>query len=430
MPTIATEAVQKKSIKRKPNSGFKQLPRIAYTMSRFPKLTETFILNEMMVMEETGVKIELFPLLRERQNVHHPEVAKYMKRAHFYPFISLPILWANLYYLFRKPLAYIKVVWEVFTGTLGSFNFFFGALGIFPKSVRFAYEMKKLDVDHVHAHFATHPAVAGLIIKRLEGIPFSFTAHGSDLHVERRMLDKKIQAAAASITVSNFNKEVMVKECGEELHDDIHVIRCGVDVSLFKCQPKLSGEGPFQILCVASYEEVKGHKYLVEACRLLADGGMDFVCHMVGYGPLRSQVEKQIADSGLSNKIKIYGGLPRTEVLKMYEMADVFILPSVLTKDGKKEGIPVVIMEAMSSCLPVVSSRLSGIPELVQDNSTGILVEPRDVKGLANALQRLHDHPELRVKMGKAGREHIIENFDLKKNALKLLQLIVKASKR
>lgn len=425
--TLLKEDTERKHAGKTSSNG-SVIKKVAYTMSRFPKLTETFILYEMEAMEEAGITVELFPLLREKQQVQHSEVEKYLKKAHFHPFFSLKIARANLHYLFRKPLTYLKVIGEVFGGTFGSLNFFFGALGIFPKSVCFAYEMERLKVDHVHAHFATHPAVAGLIIYRLAGIPFSFTGHGSDVHVERRMLDKKVKACAAAITVSEFNKTVMVESCGEQLRDKIHVVHCGVDVSLFDCHPKAAGNGYFQILCVASYEEVKGHKYLVEACKVLKERGIDFTCHLVGYGPLRQKVEKQIAALQLGNYFKIHGGLPRSEVLKLYQEADMCILPSVPTRSGKKEGIPVVLMEAMSSCLPVVSSRLSGIPELVQDGVSGFLTEPGDVEGIANVLQRLHEHPELRSAMGKAGRAFIRENFDLKRNALKLITLIQKTA--
>lgn len=412
----------------KASSAGRALKKVAYTMSRFPRLTETFILYEMAAMEEAGIKVELFPLLRERQDVRQQEAERYLEKARFHPFISLPILLANLYYLFTRPLAYLKVAWEVFSGTFGSLNFFVGALGIFPKAARFAYEMKRSGVEHLHAHFASHPAVAALIINRLEGIPFSFTAHGSDLHVERRMLAKKVQACAAAITVSDFNKAVMARECGERLQNKIHVIHCGVDPLLFQCYERSSHSGAFQILCVASFEEVKGHKYLVEACKILKERGIDFICRLVGYGPLRGQVEKQINESGLNGRFILYGGLPRTEILKLYEKADAFILPSVPTKSGKKEGIPVVLMEAMSASLPVVSSRLSGIPELVQHGSAGLLVEPRDVNGLAGALQTLHDDPELRRRMGKAGRKYVEVHFNLKKNTRKLIELLEKTS--
>ena len=198
---------------------------VAYTMSRFPKLTETFILYEMIALEEAGVRVELFPLLKENQDVHHQEVAKWMERAHFYPFISGRIIAANLRYLIKKPITYLRTIFEVLFGTISSLNFFFGALGVLPKSVLFAQEMEKLGVKHLHCHFCTHPAIAGLIVFRLSGIPFSFTAHGSDLHVDQTMLGKKIAAGKRAVTISNFNKEVMVSASGESLRDKIDVIQ-------------------------------------------------------------------------------------------------------------------------------------------------------------------------------------------------------------
>ena len=199
-------------------------PKVAYIMSRFPKITETFILFEMIEQEKNGIRIELYPLLRENQPVSHPEVSNYLLRANFHPFMSKPILAANWHFFKRKPVAYLKLIFDICFHTFGSLNFFVGAFGVFPKAVRFAYEMERKGVKHVHAHFCTHPAVAALIIKRLTGIPFSFTAHGSNLHVERRMLDVKVKEAAFAVTVSDFNKTVIVKECGEWSREKVHVI--------------------------------------------------------------------------------------------------------------------------------------------------------------------------------------------------------------
>jgi glycosyltransferase involved in cell wall biosynthesis len=398
--------------------------KVAYIMSRFPKITETFILYEMLALEDLGVKVELFPLLREYQKVAHSEAQKLIPHAHFHPFLSLKVLWAQWYYIRRKPKTYFGLWGEVLKSTFGSLNFFVGAIGIFPKSVRFAYEMEKLNVSNVHAHFASHPAVAAFIINRLTGIPYSFTAHGSDLHVERRMLDKKVAAASFAVTVSSYNKELMVAECGEKAREKIHVIHCGVDPNLFRLQPKTSNPNPIQILCVASFEEVKGHKFLVEACRNLTQRGVNFVCHLVGLGPLRRTVEAQIHKAGLTDHFRLHGGLSRPDIIKLHTEADVFVLPSVPTKNGKREGIPIVLMEAMSSGLPVVSSDLSGIPELVENGTCGILLPPRDVQALADALKKLCNDAMLRKKMGRNGRKRILEKFDLSKNAFKLLNLI------
>ncbi|MFQ5638058.1 MAG: glycosyltransferase [bacterium] len=399
--------------------------KVAYTMSRFPKLTETFILYEILALEKMGLEVELFPLLRERQSVVHQEAEKMLTRAHFYPFYSLSILCAHLFYIWHKPATYFKVLFEVFKGTFGSLNFFVGALGIYPKSVKMAYDMEKLGVDHLHAHFCTHPAVAALIIKRLTGIPYSFTAHGSDLHVERRMLDKKIEQAAFCVSVSSFNKKVMLEECGEGVRDKIEVVHCGVAVDEFIPASGSSKNGPFEIICVASFEEVKGHQYLVEACQILNEKGVDFRCHLIGYGPLKKKVSEHIRQLGLQEKILVHKPMSRPEILERLASADVKILASVPTTRGKREGIPVVLMEAMACGLPVVSSQLSGIPELVEDGQTGILVAPRDVIGLANALLKLHQEPDVRQKMGKAGRTKVVAEFNLSKNAQRLSELFL-----
>lgn len=398
--------------------------KVAYIMSRFPKISETFILYEILEQERLGIPVEVYPLLREHQSVSHPEAEKMVQRAHFHPFISWPILRANWHFLRRRPVRYFKMIIEALGGTFGSLNFFFGALGILPKSVRFAYEMERQGITHVHAHFATHPTLAALIIHRLTGISFSFTVHGSDLHVDRRMLDKKVSAAAFAVTVSSFNKEIMVKACGESLRDKIHIIRCGIDSEVFVPPQPRHSNGLFRVLCVASFEEVKGHRYLVEACRLLRDQGINFVCDLVGEGPVRRQIEQQIADTELSEKVIVHGSRPRQQVAAMFRNADVKVLPSVPTRNGKREGIPVVLMEAMASGLPVVSSKLSGIPELVEDGRSGILVMPRDVEGLARTLQKLSNDADLRHQMGRVGREKVLREFNLRTNAAALAKLI------
>jgi glycosyltransferase involved in cell wall biosynthesis len=402
--------------------------KIAYTMSRFPKLTETFVLYEILALESQGVTVEVYPLLREHGSVEHPEAVRLTRQAHYHPFVSLPILWANAHFAARKPIRYLGLILEVLGRTRRSRNFLVGALGIFLKSVRFAYEMERSGVDHLHAHFATHPAVAALIVHRLTGIPFSFTAHGSDLHVDRTMLDVKVRASRFTVTVSDFNRDVIVHECGDWAREKVRVVHCGVDPDVFQPQEDRNRSGPLQILCVASFEEVKGHRYLIEACRMLKERGVRFACHLVGDGPRRREVEAQIRRSGLRSEVIVHGPLPRREVVGLLARADAATLPSVPTKEGKKEGIPVALMEAMACALPVVSSDLSGIPELVVDGVTGFLVEPRDVEALAGAFQRLASDPGLRARLGRAGREKVLREFDLHHNARTLTELFVRGA--
>jgi glycosyltransferase involved in cell wall biosynthesis len=402
---------------------------VAYVMSRFPKLTETFVLNELVALEALGARVALYPLLRERQAVRHPEAERWTRRARFLPFVSGPILRAQLHYLRHAPRTYLGLLREVLRRTWGSANFFLGALGIFPKSVRFAYEMERTGIAHVHAHFASHPAVAAFIVNRLTGIPFSFTAHGSDLHVERRMLDAKVQRAAFAVTVSEYNRRLMMEECGEAAGAKIHVIHCGVDLDAFNPQRLPRAAGPLRMLCVASFEEVKGHRHLLDACGLLRDQGLDFVCDLVGEGPLRRDVERRIAELELGDRVRVLGGRARPEVVRLFQEADLAVLPSQPTAQGKREGIPVVLMEAMASGLPVVSSALSGIPELVDAGVTGLLVPPANAAALADALATLARDPELRRRMGAAGRQKVVREFDLRANTAALLDLFLVAAR-
>jgi len=402
--------------------------KLAYMMSRFPKISETFILYEILEQERLGNTVEVYPLLREHQPVTHPEAERLVERAHFHPFISLSIIWANAHFMLRNPVTYLKTLFEVLGGTFGSMNFFLGALAYFPKSVRFAYEMQRQGIEHIHAHFCNHPVVAALVIHRLTGIPYSFTAHGSDLHKDKRMLDKKVAASAFAVTVSNFNKGEMLKACGERRRDKIHIIRCGIDPEVFlPAEQQKNGKALFRIICVGSFEEVKGHKYLVAACRRLREAGIDFVCDLIGDGPVREQVAKQIAELDLNDNVIIHGSLKRQNVAEMMRAADVKVLASVPTAEGKREGVPVVIMEAMATCLPVISTQLSGIPELVDDGRTGILVRPGDAEGLFLALQKLYANPALRQRLGRAGREKVLREFNLRLNVINLANLFAAA---
>ncbi len=413
--------------RQKMNTGSPGTPKIAYIMSRFPKLTETFILYEMLAIRNLGVQVEIYPLIRERQPVAHKEAAELTSEAHFYPAFSLNILKAHWHYLKCCPKKYLATMFEIFKGTFGSLNFFLGALGLYPKSVRFAYDMARTGVTHVHAHFATHPAVAALIINRLTDIPFSFTAHGSDLHKERRMLDKKISASAFAAAISSYNRRIMIEECQGGCGEKIHVVHCGVEPEVFSYSPHRDNT-TFQILCVGSFEEVKGHRYLVDACKSLAERGYDFECHFIGEGPQRLLIEKQIAESGIAPRFHVHGGLPRDRVLQFLHQVDVKVLASVKTAEGKREGIPVVLMEAMACGVPVVASRISGIPELVEDGVSGLLSPPGDSAALSERLQQLYCDIDLRHRLAENARRKIESDFNLELNARRLLGLITSPS--
>jgi glycosyltransferase involved in cell wall biosynthesis len=399
---------------------------VAYIVSRFPKLTETFVLYEMVAVENDGVRVDFYPLMRIRGTKMHSEAASWLERAHFVPFLSGSILGANLHYLMRHPSRYWTTLLTLLRRTWGSARYFLGGLVLFPKAVYFARRMTATRIEHVHAHFANHPAAVAWVIHRLTGIPYSFTAHGSDLHLERRMLEEKAAAAAFVVTISEYNRQLILEECGPSTTAKVVVIHCGVDTAVIRPRPapapSAGEQRPFRIVCVGTLHEVKGQTYLLEACRRLSERGLQFTCHLVGDGPDRPRLSKQARQGGIGDRVHFRGWLTREEVRQVLDDADAVAAPSVLARSGSREGIPVALMEAMASGVPVVASRLSGIPELVVNDETGLLVEPRDVEGLAVALERLHGDAGLRRRLGKAGREKVEREFDLQRNASMLVK--------
>ncbi len=396
--------------------------KVAYLMSRFPKITETFVLYEILALEKAGVRVEVFPLLREHEPVAHAEAQALVARAHYRPFLSWAMVGAHLHYLARAPLSYLGTIVRSLTATIRSPNFFFGALGILPKTALFAREMERAGVTHVHAHFANHPALAALIVHRFTGIPYSFTAHGSDLHVDQTALAWKLAEAKFAVTVSAYNRAFVAECVGPELTERLHVVHCGIDPTIHARAADPGGER-LEILCVAALREVKGHAYLIEACRLLKERGTDFRCHLVGDGPLAGKIRELIRAAGLDEQVVMHGPLPRHELIARMADVHVLVLPSVQDSSGRREGIPVTLMEAMSCALPVVASDISGIPELVESERSGILTPPGDAAAIAAALERLHSSPELRERLGRAGRERVTAEFNLEKSAERLARL-------
>jgi len=400
-------------------------------VSRFPKLTETFVLYELQAVEDEGASIELYPLQRQRAPKMHPEAGMWLRRAHFTPFLSWTIVRANLRFITRRPGLYCTTLLRLLRRTCGSVRYLGGALAFYPKAVYFAATMAADAVDHLHAHFANHPAAVAWVVHRLSGIPYSFTAHGSDLHRDRHMLRDKVAEAAFVVAISEYNRNVILEECGQDASAKVLVIHCGVDLRAFRPRPAdANGDQlgrPLAILCIGTLHEVKGQTYLIEACRRLAAGGLGFICHFIGDGPDWKALSRQAVRAGLGARVHFHGRMTQEEVREVLKEADVVVAPSVPTRSGRREGIPVALMEAMSCGVPVIASRLSGIPELVEDGSTGVLVEPRDVEGLSSALERLLRDRELRRRLGRAGQAKVEEDFDLQKSAAALMQRFLRA---
>ncbi|HSL19899.1 MAG TPA: glycosyltransferase [Vicinamibacterales bacterium] len=399
---------------------------VAVIVSRFPLITETFILREIEELERQGQPVLLVPLIRERGRVAHREAGRWIDRMLYVPFVSRGVIAANLRVLWRQPRRYIGALVEAVSGAAHSFNVLVRTLALFPKTVCLAVRLPEHGVRHVHAHFATYPAGAALAIARLGGPSYSFTAHAHDIFVHWRhsSLRRKVSEARFVRAIAANGREHLVSCCGDEAASKIDVIHVGVRPEDYD-DSSLPGRAAVPtLLCVAGLKPYKGLAVLLEACQRLKETGRRFHCEIVGDGPLRPEIERLRASMNLQDFVTLRGALRQDEVTAMLAASDIAVAPSIVATDGQMDGIPVSLMEAMAAGRPVVASRLSGVPELVDDGVTGILTEPGNAAELATAIQRLLDDPHLAARMGRRGRRKVSRDFRLERSVRALLERI------
>lgn len=385
-------------------------------MSRFPTVTETFILREMIEMERQGQAVRVVPMIRETPRVIHDAAKPWIDRALYTPWMSLPILRANLRTLLRSPLRYLLLLFKLMAGTLTSPSVLLRTLAAFPKSVFLAQELSREGVRHIHAHYATHPSTMALIIASLSEITFSFTVHAHDIQVDRRLLRWKLRETRFVRSISDFNRRFLEELYPSEAKGKIIVIHVGIEPAAYEENARrlqVTPDGPPRILCVAAHKPYKGLPVLIEACALLRDEGIALRCDIVGDGPMRGELEAMIRARGLEKIVTLAGPRPQEEVARMMAEARLFALPSIVAADGQMEGIPVALMEAMASGRAVVTTSISGIPELVEHDRNGLLVKPGDARAFADALKTLLRDPDRAAEMGRQGQKKVRAEFVL-----------------
>ena len=305
-----------------------------------------------------------------------------------------------------------------------SLKFLGRAILLFPKAVYMAERIELEGIKHIHAHYATHPALAAWIIHRLTGITYSVTVHAHDIFVEKVMLGTKLKSASFISAISRYNVNHLTKLLGGWVADHSYVVRCGIDPGYY--QPRLPGKKTgerLEIVAVGSLQPYKGHSYLVDACAILCERDSDFRCRIAGAGELLGPLTEQIERLGLRGHVELLGAKTQAEISQLLAEADCFVQPSVVMPSGKMEGIPVALMEAMASRVAVVATAISGIPELVIQGETGWLTPPEDAKALADVLSQICADPQEMERRAQAGYRWVLEEFELSRNAKKLAAL-------
>jgi glycosyltransferase involved in cell wall biosynthesis len=398
-------------------------PRIAYVMSRFPHLTETFILREMVELDRAGWSVSLYPLILQSQDVVHPDASAWIPRAVRLPFFSARVVGANLRILLEQPARYVSAVAIALAKNLPSPRFFIRTAVLLPKMVYAADRMRHEGIEHVHVHYATHPGLAGWVIHRLTGIPFSITVHGDDVFVNRTMLVPKLRAASFVVAISEFNRRFLSDAVGDWTTRKVRVIRCGVHAPRHRAMasPRLRGQ-PLEIMSVGALEERKGFRVLLDALGLLVERGVPFRCRIVGEGATRPTLERQIDLLGLRDVVELLGAKTEPEVERLLASANCYVQPSLWASSGKGEGLPVALMEALAASLPAIASSISGIPELIRPGESGWLVPPGDPVAIADAFQAIEADPELACAIATRGRERVCRDYCLETNVQKLAE--------
>ncbi|MCW3015036.1 MAG: glycosyl transferase group 1 [Solirubrobacterales bacterium] len=405
-----------------------QAPRVGIVCSRFPKLSETFILDELVALERHGVDVVPMPLHLEHRGPRHPDADRFVRRAMAARPWSRHTLRAQLHWLRRSPRAYLSAWVGALRGTVRSPGFFLRTFLVVPLGARIALDAQARGVTRLHAHYATHPALACWVASRLTGLPWSMTVHAHDITVDTTMLAEKARDAEFVVAIGEGNAGVVRDVAGEDA--TIHVVHCGVD--LRRLVPRTSEPrgpaDPFVLCCVASLEEYKGHEHLLRAVALLADSGIDVQLRLVGSGDREHALRRLAARLGILGRVTFLGPLDRDAVAGELHRAHAFVLASVVTRSGKCEGIPVALMEAMACGLPVLATTVGGVAELVDNWRNGLLVAPGDPGALERGLRRLAGEDALAARLGTAARATVATHFDRNRETARLARLLTRGS--
>ncbi|MGQ0603338.1 MAG: glycosyltransferase [Anaerolineales bacterium] len=401
------------------------MPTVAYISQQFPSLTTTFVYREVLALRRFGVTVRSISTWKpDRAALSAEAQALVGETFYIFPVSGWELLRLHFHYLFARPAQYLGafllvVVWngEPLRNRLRS-------LGHFAYAVRAAAEVERCGVQHLHADYALNAATVALVAARLTGRPFSFAAHAADLFINPVMLREKIVAAAFITPISDFNRRLLLQTMARaDVADKIHVVHCGLALEQFVPESGRPSNARPLIVGVGRLIEKKGFRFLIEACRQLVEHGIDFECRIAGGGPEAASLQTQIDQAGLTDRVHLTGPLPQEQVRELMRRAEVFALPCVQARDRDQDGIPVVLMEAMALQRPVISTPLSGIPELVHDGANGLLVPAGDSAALAQGLARLLADKALRESLGRAGRTTVARAFNVDVSAKQMAGL-------
>ncbi|MDO4681597.1 MAG: glycosyltransferase family 4 protein [Lautropia sp.] len=390
-------------------------PKIGYVLKRYPRFSETFVVNEILALEAAGVDVEIFALGPVQETHFQEAIAR----------VKAPV--RRVRHQFHDPMLFWQLLVEARQALPGfrthaDMADHYDAYTV-GQALVLAMKARQQGIQHFHAHFGTQAATIARLAGAFADIPYSFTAHAKDIYHqydEPVELDLKIRDAAFTVTVSDYNLRHLRETFGATPGNS-HRIYNGLDLGRFPYQPPAPNSR--HIMAVGRLVEKKGFPTLIEAMALLRDRGIDCHCTLIGDGPLRGELKARAAELNLQDRVSLPGPKTQAQVIQMLREAVMMVAPSIISKGGDRDGLPTILVEAMALGVPCISTDVVGIPELIQHEHTGLCIPPNDPTALADAMARLLDDGSLRQFLSKQARDLVESDYDVHRNTRQLRDL-------
>lgn len=429
--------------------------RLAYLFPAFPVLHQTFTLFEVVGLKKRGYDICLFSLRPGTAGPQQKEAAALVAETEYCPRLFSRAMAASFFAaLRRRPrdvvglFAAVVAAWrqrhpaapdraEAAPPTTlsagerllaiyhhNAWVYLAKSLALVPYAIWLGERLRARGIHHLHAHWATYPVTTAYLVKRWCGIPYSFTAHAYDIYMIDRMLPAKVTEAEFVVTCAKTNRDYLARGCSREAADRIHVNYHGTDLARFS-PARHPRSGRFLIMSCGWLKEYKGFHYLLDALALLVERGIDATLDLAGDGPQKPFLERKARELGVRDRVAFHGFVDHERLADLYRKADAFALPSIVMGSyGRQDVIPNVLAEAMAVGVPVVGSRIGGVPELIDDGESGLLIPERDAVALADALERIWEDRALAQRLSAKGREKVERIWSRERNLVELAALI------
>lgn len=387
---------------------------ILYVVSLYPCWSETFIVREINELRNRGHNVYIVSLKKQSENLIHNDAKDNIENV-LYPG-SMHVQMAQFFrYVLIKPLTMLSLIARLIAKFYKTPVALLKSIATILRTLSVVDGVRKLNIDHIHAHWATYPSTSALLLGQILGKKFSFTSHAHDIFLEDHLIKYKSDCSKFVATISSYNKNLLIGDYNVD-EEKIKIIHCGIEMDNYQASDKNKNN---VFLSVGRFDEIKGFKYLVEAANILVKRKINVKFEIIGDGELKNEIVEAIKKYSLDDTVSLLGSREQVFVREKMRQCKAFVLPCVQTNTGNMDGIPVVLMESMAMTTTVVSTYVSGIPELITNNVNGFLVDQKNSEQLANLLEEIIKN-DVDPSIKRSARKKIESDFNIVHEVSKL----------